>query len=379
MVDVVNIGLSVDSREVDKGTKSLDKFGKQGGKTQKATDKMSGSFKMMGTAIAAMGLGALVTSMVKTAASFESMAISLEVVTGSAEKATQAMAGITEFAKNTPFQVSEITDAFIKLKALGIDPTEAKLRSFGDTSSAMGKSLNQMIEAVADAATGEFERLKEFGIKSRSEGDRVKFTFQGITTEVGKNSKEITQFLTDIGETKFAGAMEKQMDTLNGKLSNLGDSVDQLAVKLFQDNTGGKGILDVAISAVNFLTDGITTVRIGIVETIGAFNKFFIEVGAGAESFAASIAAIWTPGEETRERIRLAEELAAAEIKSVDDTVAAYIAGEEKKQTATGGIAAAGASDPVAAKQLETDRLFEIETDRLMLQIELDEQKLDQQ
>ena len=30
----------------------------------------------------------------------------------------------------------------------------------------MGKDITQMIEAVADAATGEFERLKEFGIKA---------------------------------------------------------------------------------------------------------------------------------------------------------------------------------------------------------------------
>ena len=35
----------------------------------------------------------------------------------------------------------------------------------------MGKSLNQMIEAVADATTGEFERLKEFGIKARTHGE----------------------------------------------------------------------------------------------------------------------------------------------------------------------------------------------------------------
>ena len=35
----------------------------------------------------------------------------------------------------------------------------------------MGKDLSQMIEAVADATTGEFERLKEFGIKAGKEGD----------------------------------------------------------------------------------------------------------------------------------------------------------------------------------------------------------------
>jgi hypothetical protein len=37
----------------------------------------------------------------------------------------------------------------------------------------MGKDMMQMIEAVADASTGEFERLKEFGIKASKQGDQV--------------------------------------------------------------------------------------------------------------------------------------------------------------------------------------------------------------
>ena len=48
--------------------------------------------------------------------------------------------------------------------------------AYGDTASAMGKSLDDMVEAVADAATGEFERLKEFGIRASKNGDRVSFT-----------------------------------------------------------------------------------------------------------------------------------------------------------------------------------------------------------
>jgi diaminopimelate decarboxylase len=70
----------------------------------------------------------------------------------------------------TPFGLAQATQGFVKMKALGLDPTRAALTSFGNTASAMGKDLNQMIEAVADASTGEFERLKEFGIKaSRAE------------------------------------------------------------------------------------------------------------------------------------------------------------------------------------------------------------------
>ena len=56
---------------------------------------------------------------------------------------------------------------FTKLVALGLNPSQRAMESYGNTAAAMGKDLSQMIEAVADAATGEFERLKEFGIKSK--------------------------------------------------------------------------------------------------------------------------------------------------------------------------------------------------------------------
>jgi hypothetical protein len=62
------------------------------------------------------------------------------------------------------------------------------------------------------------ERLKEFGIKAKSQGDQVTFTFQGVSTTVGKNSREIEAYLRSIGDVQFAGAMEEQADTLNVSL-----------------------------------------------------------------------------------------------------------------------------------------------------------------
>ena len=258
--DIATLGIKVLSDDIVKATKRLDKLENQSKKSTNQNQKLGQSFTAVKVAITAFAGSLVVRQFMQTAGAFESMRVSLETVTGSAEKATMAMAGITEFAKNTPFQVSEITDAFIKLKALGIEPTEARLRSFGDTSSAMGKSLNQMIEAVADAATGEFERLKEFGIKARSEGDNVSFTFQGVTTTVKKNSEEITKYLQDIGDVKFAGAMSKQMETLNGRISNLGDAWDSLLVAFGE--TGAlnlaKGGVDTIINAVKTLEEGLS-------------------------------------------------------------------------------------------------------------------------
>ena len=315
--DIARLGIQVLSDDVVKATRRLDKLENQSKQSEKQNKKLGTSFGMLGGAVTALAGGLAVGKFFKTAASFETMAVSLETVTGSAEKANMAMLGIQEFAKNTPFSVAEITQSFIKLKALGIEPTEASLESFGNTSSAMGKSLDQMIEAVADAATGEFERLKEFGIKASKQGDQVKFTFQGVTTTVKNSSEDITGYLESIGKTNFAGAMIKQMDTLNGKTSVLGDSVDALIVKLAADSSGSKGMLDLAIDAVNWLTDGITEVRIGFVKTLAATDIFFVEATKKAESFANDVRHIWSSPEETKARQKAIEEAAAAEVQGI--------------------------------------------------------------
>lgn len=205
--------------EADEAGKALKRMGKGADVAKKFSN---GLLAVLGsvTAVTA-GLGKVVIS---TGKEFESLRVQLITATGSAEGAEKALTFIKDFAKNTPFQVGEITEAFVKLTNLGLDPSERALTAFGDTASAMGKSLDQFIEAVADATTGEFERLKEFGIKSKSEGDRVSFTFRGITTEVGKNSLEIEEFLTSLGENNFGGAMARQMDTLGGIISNLQDA-----------------------------------------------------------------------------------------------------------------------------------------------------------
>lgn len=170
-----------------------------------------------------VGLGGVA---IKAAADIESLKTSLQTALGGTAKDVENVyKAIQNFAASTPYSIEEITRGFIKLKNMGLDPSMEALTSYGNTASAMGKSLNDMVEAVADAAVGEFERLKEFGIKASSEGNRVKFTFKGVTTEVGKNSDEIQKYLLNIGNTEFAGGIEKQSQTFNGMISTMKDNL----------------------------------------------------------------------------------------------------------------------------------------------------------
>lgn len=247
----LKIDLDADSSQLLKEFKRVENQNK---KMESSFDRVSSAAKKITVAFIAFDsvrrAGAFVAN---TAASFETLNASLTSVYQSQERAARQFDRITKFARDVPLTIEEITEATIKMKSLGLDPSEASIRSFGNTAAAMGKSVMQFTEAVADAVTGEFERLKEFGIKASSEGDRVKLTFQGVTTEIGKNAAEIQQYLIDIGDTAFAGALERQADTINGRMSSLGSSVQELANK-FASESGLTGAVKAASKA---LTDFI--------------------------------------------------------------------------------------------------------------------------
>lgn len=210
-----NAQISKFSQDIEK---KLDRVAESGKKMKNLGSNMS---KYVSLPLAGIG-----TLAVKTAADFEKLNVALLTTFQGNEKAAKsAFNQITKFASETPFQVEQVASAFIKLKNMGLDPSERALTSYGDTASAMGKSLDQMVEAVADAATGEFERLKEFGIRASKQGDRVKFTFRGVTEEVAFSSNAIQEYLMKLGETKFAGGMEKQSKTFLGVLSTLKDNI----------------------------------------------------------------------------------------------------------------------------------------------------------
>ena len=151
----------------------------------------------------------------------------------SSEKAATAMTMLKKLASDTPYQLQELTEGYIKLVNRGIIPTREEIIKMGDVTSSQGKSLDQYIEAILDAMTGEFERLKEFGIKASKENDKVKFSFKGVTTEVQFSEKAITDYLYSLGDLKgVQGSMAVQMEELEGRSSNLSDIMDGLANKI---------------------------------------------------------------------------------------------------------------------------------------------------
>ena len=241
VVGDVEVHMTGDARGLNAAMKSA----------RKSTDGMKKSTssltKAMGALAGVFGVGMIAKGIFDVNRESQKLMASLKTLTGSTKNASVAFRFIEEVAKRLPESVADVGTAFKKMTALGLEPSSAALISYGNTAAAMGKSLDQMIEAVADAATGEFERLKEFGIKAKSQGDDITFTFQGVATTIKKNAADISTYLQSIGEVQFAGAAADQMDTIDGALSNMGDSFAGVARAI-----GEAGLNDLIISMAKF-------------------------------------------------------------------------------------------------------------------------------
>ena len=82
----------------------------------------------------------------------------LNIVMKDTQKAGELLEWATKFAAKTPFEIPEIVESTVRLQAYGIEAKNV-LGDLGDMAAAMGKPLTQAMEAVADAQTGELERL----------------------------------------------------------------------------------------------------------------------------------------------------------------------------------------------------------------------------
>ena len=135
---------------------------------QKTGDALSSSFSKVTTvvkgflALKIVGYAKdLVTNALNVRKEFAKYEAVLRNTFQSQEKAVTSMSMLKQLAKETPYSLQEVTEAYIKMVNRGITPTHDEIIKLGDLASSQGKSLDQLIEALLDAQTGEFERLKD--------------------------------------------------------------------------------------------------------------------------------------------------------------------------------------------------------------------------
>lgn len=195
------------------------------------------------------------TAMLGPARQFEKFQTILTTTEGTAEAAQEAMSWVQDFAVSTPYELEQVMGAFVQLRSYGLDPTNGLLRTLGDTSAAMGKDVMQAVEAIADAVTGENERLKEFGVTTSKVGDYFEYSYNvdGVSKTVralASDRAAIEAALTGIFNERFGGAMELQAQTFDGMLSNIMDQWSKFQLMIMSN-----GVFDWMKSKMRLVLD----------------------------------------------------------------------------------------------------------------------------
>ena len=283
-------GAGIDNTQLrNDARKTTQILGGIGNSAQAEGARIDSMMTTMGKGLIAIGgitaLTALGKQILDTTAKFEKFGIILRNTLGDV-KGDAALVMIAKFAATTPFQLDEVTAAFIKMANQGFTPTWDELTKLGDVASATGKSFDQLTEAILDAQTGQFERLKEFGIKASAGNGKVTFSFKEQQTTVDMTNSAIRAYVLSLGDLKgVQGANAKISESLTGKMSNL---EDQLAALYNTIGKGNSGILYTGVNSVAYLIENyesIGKILLALVATYGTYRAALILATATSKGY----------------------------------------------------------------------------------------------
>lgn len=181
----------------------------------------------------------------------ETMRLQLEIATGSVGEANKVFDNLMVIAKQSPFEFPELANSARMIEQFGMD-SEKWIPVLGDTAAATGKSIDQVTNALLDAQTGEFERLKELGIRSVEENGQQYLQYVDkngklVKKAIDRNNPAIIEStLQGIWNEQYGGAMDKLSSTFQGKMSTFKDNVNLMMQDL------SKPVFEAAKSGLTF-------------------------------------------------------------------------------------------------------------------------------
>ena len=234
---VANVAINVDSSGA---VSKLRQVQTQAQQTERAFGGIAAAVGKL--AIAFAGIQAARFVFVK-AAELESQTRSLQVLTGSAEKAGQIIKELQQLGAVTPFTSTELIDSAKRLQAFGVeaDKVVETTKRLADVSGATGAELSGLVTAYGQVqAKGRLQgeellQFQERGVALQAELRKM----YGLSGEefqkalekgrIGSEAVEVAILRLTSAGGKYANGAIAQSDTLNGKLSTLQDSFEQLA------------------------------------------------------------------------------------------------------------------------------------------------------
>lgn len=225
---------------------------------------------------------------------------------GSAEAANEAMKAIQEDAARTPFNVEALTQANQLLISAGENAGYSRkvIMALGDAVSATGGGNDELsrmaanLQQIANVGKASAIDIKQFAYAGIN-------VYQVLADYTGKSVQEVqnmtisydtlSQALIAASEEggRYYNAMDTQSQTMNGRVSTLGDNVKQLAGLMTGDLSNGIGMVisnlnDMTVAAIEaYKTDGWKGLGDAILDLdnpISTIIKKFGELGSAGVS-----------------------------------------------------------------------------------------------
>ena len=242
--------------------------------------------------VAALGLGKIAKDFASAGISFnasiEQYQTSFEVMTGSAEKATQITQQLKQIAANTPFELPQLADTTQLLMNYGFTADDAmkKMQMLGDISQGSADKMTRIATAYGQMSSAgkvsleDVKQMIEAGFNplqeiSKSTGESMASLYDRIS-DGSLSVDEITASMersTSAGG-KYFQSMDKQSQTLNGKISTLKDTFNEFAGKAMQ------GLSDVLSNTVIPALTGVLSHSDEIMAVLNALLPVIVAVGS---------------------------------------------------------------------------------------------------
>lgn len=260
-----------------------------------------GNLIAMGTAALGSAITSGIGSAVTSGSERQQYRTNMSFFLGDTDKANEMMKWASGNAAATQFSSSEVMAATSRAIQFSSDTDEAKrfVQLAEDMASLTpGKTINDAIEALADAQMGEFERMKEFGFKgsadayeeagndfwkmaNSSNGKTIEEQFSGGTAagltsaaaKWGTITGNFEDIIGDLGE-KMLNGLSPQLDWLIEKSEALsgvfGDKLEAAGRLVWEDLCAIKEALEPYIPMLTSIASIVGTVLGSTLRAIGA-------------------------------------------------------------------------------------------------------------
>lgn len=230
----------------DKAEQSHSKINKAFNGIGKAAVNM-GKIALTGFAALTAGFIALGTAAVSYNAEMEQYNTSFEVMLGSEAEALALVADLKEKAASTPFEMSDLASTTQLLLNYGLTAEQAtdKMMMLGDIAQGDAEKMNRIASAYGQMSSAgkvsleDIKQMIEAGFNPLQEiSETTGESMESLYDRISKGTISIDEITASMERSTSAGgkyfqSMEKQSQTLNGKIATLNDTVQDELGKAF--------------------------------------------------------------------------------------------------------------------------------------------------